>query len=321
VGQPLPEGIIAFKLVDAYGLPVSGAAVTWAAQVIGSSVTNADKATDAYGIAAAEPILGPTARSYTFTGSAGGRSITFSGNARLVPTIAANGVVDSASFSSGRAVAPGSYISIFGSALSDYTDVETSARLPLAIDYVNVSFDVPSAGISVPGRLVYVSPTQVNVQVPWELQGQTSAQMKVTIDYSVGNVVKVSLADYAPAFFETSPGVVAALDASNAVIGSGNAARRGQVIQVFANGLGPVTNQPASGEPAQADPNLSRTTTQPVVTIGGHTATVSFSGLTPTLPGLYQLNVVVPPDLTAGTWPISVTIGGKSSPSASLPVQ
>jgi uncharacterized protein (TIGR03437 family) len=89
----------------------------------------------------------------------------------------------------------------------------------------------------------------------------------------------------------------------------------------LANGLGPVTNQPASGEPAQADPNLSRTTTQPVVTIGGHTATVSFSGLTPTLPGLYQLNVVVPPDLTAGTWPISVTIGGKSSPSASLPVQ
>jgi uncharacterized protein (TIGR03437 family) len=89
---------------------------------------------------------------------------------------------------------------------------------------------------------------------------------------------------------------------------------------VFANGLGPVTNQPASGDPALADP-LSWTTTQPVVSIGGRPASVGFSGLTPTLPGLYQLNVTVPSDLAPGTYPITVAIGGKTSPNSSLSVQ
>ena len=95
--------------------------------------------------------------------------------------------MNAASAAAGTPVAPGSYISIFGSNLSDFTDSTGSANLPLAIDLVNVSFDVPSAGISVPGHLIYVSANQVNVQVPWELQGQTSAQVKVTIDYTYGN--------------------------------------------------------------------------------------------------------------------------------------
>ena len=80
--------------------------------------------------------------------------------------------------------------------------------------------------------------------------GQTSAQVKVTIDRSYGNVVTIPLSDYAPAFFEATPGMVAALDAGNRVVGLTNPARRGQAIQLFANGLGPVINQPASGDPA-----------------------------------------------------------------------
>src|SRR5260370_8255831 len=76
--------------------------------------------------------------------------------------------------------------------------------IPLTIDLASVSFDVPSAKISVPGRLIYVSPGQVNVQVPWELQGQSQAQVKMTIDFSYGNVVTLALSDYAPAFFENS---------------------------------------------------------------------------------------------------------------------
>jgi uncharacterized protein (TIGR03437 family) len=86
----------------------------------------------------------------------------------------------------------------------------------------------------------------------------------------------------------------------------------GQVVQLFANGLGPVTNQPASGEPALAAP-LAETTTRPVVTIGGRDARVEWSGLTPTLAGLYQINVIVPADLSPGIHPITVSIGGKTS--------
>ena len=118
-------------------------------------------------------------------------------------------MVNDANFQS--PIAPGSYVAIFGTALSAYADSATTSPLPLSIDGVNVSFDVPSARLSYPGRLVYVSPSQINVQVPWELQGQTSAQVKVIIDQTVfGNVVTVPLADATPAFFENS-GIAAAL--------------------------------------------------------------------------------------------------------------
>lgn len=320
VGQGIPDGILSFKLVDQYGVPVSGAAVTWTARN-GGSIVASDSTTDSNGIATAQPQLGSQPGSYSFTAVTSGRlRYTFSGIARAVPTISSGGVVNAASLEANRPVAPGSYISIFGSGLSDFTDGATTVRLPLGIDLVNVSFDVPSAHLSLPGHLTYVSPRQVNVQVPWELQGQSAAQVKVTIDYSNGNVVSVPLSDYSPAFFETSPGVVAALDSNYQVIGSSNPAKRGQVVQLFANGLGPVNNQPASGEPAPASP-LAQTKSMPVVTIGGQQAAVSFSGLAPGFAGLYQINVTVPQNLTPGNQQITVAIGGQTSKASGIVVQ
>jgi uncharacterized protein (TIGR03437 family) len=319
VGQGIPEGIIAFRLVDSFGVPVRGAPVSFSSRG-GGRLATADRVTDAYGIAAAQPVLGTQPGNYSFTAVAGGMSLTFSGTARAQPNVPFNGVADAASFDDRDPIAPGSYIAIFGSGLSDTTDVAATTVLPLAIDFVHVSFDAPSSGLSVPGHLTYVSPGQVNVQVPWELQGQTSAQIKVTIDFSDGNVISVPLSDYAPSLFEFGTGAVAALDRNFQVIGSGNPAQRGQTIHVFANGLGPVTNQPASGDPAPSSP-MALTTTAPLVTIGGQQAQVSFSGLTPGFAGLYDLDLTVPPGLTPGNYPITVTIGNRTSKQSGISVQ
>jgi minor extracellular serine protease Vpr len=319
VNGGIPDGVISFKLVDTFGVPVAGAAVTFTSHG-GGTLLSPDSKTNVYGIAMAQPVLGSQPGNYSYSATAGGLTATFSGTARLQPKINANGIVNAASFDT-NPVAPGSYISIFGSGLSDTTGFTPSARLPLAIDFVNASFDVPSAGISVPGHLIFVSPNQVNLQVPWELQGQTTAQVKVTIDYSNGNVVNLPLFDYAPAFFEVGTNVVAALDLNYHVIGASNPARRGQIVQLYANGLGPVTNQPASGDPAPSSP-LSHTTSAPVVTIGGQQADVSsFSGLAPGFAGLYQINAVVPASLTPGTYPITVAIGGRTSKASGISVQ
>jgi minor extracellular serine protease Vpr len=319
VGQGIPDGFISFKLVDAYGVPVSGAPVSFTSRG-GGTLQNADTVTDTYGVAGAQPVLGSQPGTYSYTAVAGGMRVNFSGNARLQPAITAGGIANAASAASAAPVAPGSYISIFGSNLSDFTDSASSANLPLAIDLVNVSFDVPSAGISVPGHLIYVSSNQVNVQVPWELQGQSSAQVKVTIDYTYGNVVTLPLSNFAPAFFEASAGAVAALDGTNKPITSANPALRGQVVQLFANGLGPVSNQPASGEPAGSSP-LAQTTNPATVMIGGQTANVLFSGLAPGFAGLYQINAVVPAGITPGTSTITVSIGGATSKASGIPVQ
>jgi minor extracellular serine protease Vpr len=113
---------------------------------------------------------------------------------------------------------------------------------------------------------------------------------------------------------------VAALDANYKVIAPSNPAVRGQSIALYANGLGPVTDTPASGDPASAT-LLSLTTSTPTVTIGGIPAPVSFSGLAPGFAGLYQINVTVPSTISAGTQPIIVSIGGQSSKASGITVQ
>ena len=324
VGEIIPDGAIAIKLIDNEGLPVQGAAVSTRVVAGGGSIQNADSQTDAYGIASAVPVLGPQAGRQAFALTAGGRSWQFDGQARAKPAIPANGIVNGASFEAAKPVAPGSYISIFGSALSDDINQASSLPLPLAIDFVNVSFDVPAAKLSLPGRLIYVSPGQINVQIPWELAGQSSVQVKVTIDFSRSNVYTLPLAAQSPSFFESKDAsgnsFVAALDENNRPINAGNPALRGHAIQLFANGLGAVTNQPATGDPAPFSP-LAQTIAAATVDIGGKQAQVSYSGLAPGFPGLYQLNVVVPPDASSGIDPVAVSIGGANSKPSNLSVQ
>jgi minor extracellular serine protease Vpr len=323
-GQIIPDGQVAFQLTDANGVPVTGTAVTFS-QARGSvplTISNASTTTDNYGFAYATVTIGSQTGTYAVNASGGGQAYQFAGNVSLQPTVSAGGVVNAAN--STAPVAPGSYVSIYGSNLSYTTDENYSAvRLPLSMDQVTVSFDAAATGslpaVSVPGHMVYVSPTQVNIQVPWELQGYSSAQMKVTLyEFGFGNVVPVPIANYTPAIFGSS--VAAAENATTGqVISSTNPAVRGSVISLFCNGLGPVTNQPASGDSAGVP--LSSTTTLATVTIGGASANVTFSGLAPGFPGLYQVNFQVPSSIQAGNQPITVSIGGVSSPALTLPVQ
>ncbi len=94
VSQPLPadEGGLFFKVIDQYGVPVSGITATFASQS-GGQVTTTFSPTDSNGIAAAYITLGPTPGDQSFTGSAGGLTMTFTGVARRQPVIASGGVV------------------------------------------------------------------------------------------------------------------------------------------------------------------------------------------------------------------------------------
>jgi uncharacterized protein (TIGR03437 family) len=342
VGQDALD--VAVKLTDTYGVPAAGSAVTFSVSPSGAftlrsvpgrpACTSAPSTrsvtcnTDNYGVAYADILLGPSpASGVKVDVSATGFSSSFdcypnTCNIRAVPTISAGGIVDAAAGKS--PIAPGSYVSIYGANLTEnYTDSVTYApyALPLTMDGVTVSFDVPSAKISVPGHLTFVSPGQVNVQVPWELQGQTSAQVKVTLyGYSYGNVVSVPLADTVPAFFDIGGGIAAARDGNGAVVTAGNPVKRGQVVSLFMNGLGPVTNGPASGEFASSTALTYTKAQDTVVTIGGQTAQVLFTGLAPSFPGLYQVNAIVPAGISAGTVPISLTIAGATTKALTLPV-
>lgn len=322
VNEEHPDGGLAFRVIDQYGVSVPGVPVTFAVTRGAGRIELADRATDNYGIAGAGAVLGPFAGPQQFTATAGRLSVTFDGSARLKPTIAEGGVVNGASFVAGRPAAPGSWISLFGGALSDVSRPAETSPLPISLSGTSVSFDAP--GVSVPGNLAYVSSRQVNVLVPWELAGQTSARVKVNVGSSNGLLAAVQLAPYAPGVFEYSGSggtrFAAALDREYRLLTPQNPARRGQPVQLFVNGLGPVDRRPASGQPAPADP-LARTLELPVVTIGGRPAAVSFSGLAPGFAGLYQVNVTAPSDTPSGTQPLVISIGGVDSRPSNIPVE
>jgi uncharacterized protein (TIGR03437 family) len=322
IAKPGPNPTIGIMVTDSAGVPVPNVPVTWSSSPRRAiTFANSSATTNAYGIATTDVTISQTGNfiiNAAVNNGALNTSFDYTVNCncygRVQPAISSGGVV-----STGNAqgtIAPGSYVSIYGTGLSDpgFTDSATYTPLPLTIDGVTVSFDVPSAGISVPGHLVFVSPGQVNVQVPWELQGQSTAQVKVTLDtYSFGNVVTVPVADLSPEFFvDPTTGVVAARDVNGNQIFTTKPAAKGQIVSLFLNGLGPVSNQPASGDVAGVP--LSQTNNAPVVTIGGQNAPVQFSGLAPGFPGLYQINVTVPSGLSSGNQSISVAIGGKTTP-------
>jgi minor extracellular serine protease Vpr len=324
-GQVLP---LSFKVTDRFGVPIPDQAVRFQTVAGGGSIDEQGASTDALGIGWADVVLGRRYGEQEFfarVGNSENFGVYFTGRARLAPSLQTGGVVNAASLQVGRGLAPGSYISIFGRGLSEVTRVFNTPYLPLALAGVSVSFDVPSKNLSAPGRIHFVSDGQINVQIPWELQGANTAMMKVSIGDSSSTVVAVPLIDHSPAAFEyveqgSGRSFIAALDSGSALIGTANPALKGEVIQLYVNGLGPVDNQPASGEPASGT-TLSPTRVLPAITIGGQAAEVVFSGLAPFNVGLYQVNVRVPANISSGLQPVIITANGIQSKSSGVPVE
>ncbi|MEO8025153.1 MAG: S8 family serine peptidase [Bryobacteraceae bacterium] len=309
------------KSVDQLGVPTPNQRVQFNPSQNISLASDGDN----LGIAFAYGTIGSQIGKQTFTAQIGSLRVSFDGQVVAVPTIQANGVQNAGSHAA-VAVAPGSYIEIKGTGLSPSTRTYTTTNLPYSLAGVSVSFDIPARGISVPGRVYYVSDSQINVQVPWEVQGSTSALMKVSLGYTVQSaLVTVSLAPYSPAFFEyTDAGngrlTVAARDEAFLLISAANPVARGRVAQLYVNGLGPVDHQPASGEVSPAD-QLARTNLLPTVMIGGQAASVQFSGFSPGSVGLYQVNVIVPGSVNAGVQDVVLAINGQTAKTSTISVK
>ncbi len=211
----------------------------------------------------------------------------------------------------------GTLVSLFGERLGFGEQIATRFPLPTQLNAVNVKLD----GNPVP--LLYVGPNQINFLLPYTLQPMP---FTVTVSNagseSEGSRLLVSLD--APGIFalsQTGQGQGAILIAGTGLIARATrdafsrAAWRGDVVEIYATGLGTVTNPPSPGEAARSEP-LSRTTETPQVTIGGVRAEVLFSGLTPGLTGVYQVNARVPTDSAAGiAVPVMLRMGDVGRPS------
>jgi uncharacterized protein (TIGR03437 family) len=234
------------------------------------------------------------------------------------PAATTGGLVNAAGFVAGAPLAPGSIASVFGSNLAAAALSADSLPLPARLGETSVNFNG-----TLPAPLFYVSPQQANLQVPWELTGQKEASVSVTTGGGISAPVRVSLADAAPGLFslaQSGNGQGVVLDSRYQLVDAGNPARPGDTVQIFATGLGPVSNRPASGVASPATPPAASLST-PTVHIGGVQTQVLFSGLTPGYVGLYQVNAQVPANAPAGnSVPVALTATGTSSNTVTLAV-
>jgi uncharacterized protein (TIGR03437 family) len=135
----------------------------------------------------------------------------------------------------------------------------------------------------------------------------------------------VNLSPFAPAIFSVNSegsGQGAILDTAYRLVDASNPATPGATyIQIYCTGLGPVSNQPPTGNPSAGN-QLSETMSTPTVTVGDVPAPVSFSGLAPGFVGLYQVNAQVPAAAPSGdSVPVVISIGGAMSNSVTIAVQ
>jgi len=227
-----------------------------------------------------------------------------------VPYYTSDSIVNASDYSPGP-FAPNSVVTVFG------TNLAWDTRQLAATDIVNDTLPTTLASVAVyidnwPVPLIYVSPTQINFIVPGnEIDG--SVPVRVVREGVTGPEITIQLVDAAPALF-ASAGYVLAEHNDGSLLTADAPANAGDVVVVYATGLGKTQPNPAPGViPLTADrvagPGaltvyLNGTAIDPGL--------VFYAGVTPYCAGLYQINLFLPDD-TPTNPEIRVAVGTQMS--------
>ena len=192
-------------------------------------------------------------------------------------------------------LAPGCWMSIYGTSLAPETKQATAVPLPALLSGVSVSV----GGLAAP--LLFVSPNQINALIPFEVAGTGPAGTRsVAVTVTNGQVTSaphyILVNPAAPALYTrdmTGAGPAIFLSPGFQLL---DAVAPGDTVIVYAAGLG-QTDPPATSNTggATTEPyNRVIASAMPEVYIGDQQATVLFAGLAPGFAGVYQLNLQVP---------------------------
>lgn len=223
--------------------------------------------------------------------------------------------------STSTSLVPGGLISIFGTNLARVaTDLSgwSGQTLPYTLNGVHVTIG------GRPAPLLYVSPSQINAQVPLDMPlppiafGQSRTAMVLVSDSNgalASETLRVDLTQPS-IFFSPSPAILKNADFS--LVSAANPCKPGDVILIYGTGMGETTPPIVAG---QILPNgLIANTLPPSVSIGGRPASVIYSIASPAFPGLYQVAVTVPAGIT-GASPLVMQQGAATSNTVVLMVR
>jgi uncharacterized protein (TIGR03437 family) len=239
------------------------------------------------------------------------------------PVVPPGSVTNGASFTAGAS--PGSIVTIFGARLTNLASgIVAADKLPLPTELRGTSVKING----VPAPLFAIANVngleQINLQIPYEAAGQANLSIVVTNNGVSSDPLVIPLQPQQPGIFvaDWGTGAGAILHGGDyALVSSSKPVAKGEVVLIYATGLGLVSPAPPTGQPASTSP-LSLTTIHPVVSFGGIAASEPlFSGLAPGFVGLYQVNVRVPPGTPSGNVDVVIQTGGQTSKAVKIAVQ
>ncbi len=216
--------------------------------------------------------------------------------------------VVSAASGSPRALTAGSIASIYPTVSGNIIAADTAnfnSVIPLPASLADTQVLVNGT----PAPLFYASPGQINFVLPQSLPTGGTADVQV-VRQSTGQIYgdsEIGLAPSDPALFTANSSGAGQAAAINFVDGSINSplnpVARGQILELFGTGIGPVTNAPPDGQPPTGSVPAPD---KPQILIGGATAflnpsNILYSGLAPTLVGVWQINLTIPADANVGS--------------------
>jgi len=230
------------------------------------------------------------------------------------PLVFTGGVVSAGGFAPAPApVAPGSIVAIFGRNLAPGIGFAAATPLPTSLfDSQPVSVRVTAGGGMVSMPLFFVSPDQINAQLPFEV---APGQATLTVD--VGGVrsapVTFSVSSTATGIF-TYPGTNRAVvvNQDGSLNSFAQPAARGSIITVYLTGPGDLDPPFPTGQGAPFAP-LSQTKSSHSAIIGGKLSQINYLGATPGYVGLCQANIVVPDNAPVGDQQVVLHVGDQDS--------
>jgi uncharacterized protein (TIGR03437 family) len=169
-----------------------------------------------------------------------------------------------------------------------------------------------------PAPLLYVSPSQINFQVPGATPVGGLEEFQVA-RVSTGQVLASWLFQIdaeSPGLFTvdgSGSGQVAALNQDGSMNNGANPAKAGSILTLYGTGQGSISGMSADGQPAQGIVDTPET---PQVFINSGfipSGDVQFSGLAPGFVGLWQINVKVPSNAPPGDVTVFLIYGGVNS--------
>lgn len=233
-----------------------------------------------------------------------------------VPYISPAGIQNAAGSTPDAVVAPGSIISIYGASLA--TDTVVGPGNPLTQTLGGIVVTVADRILP----LLFVSPTQVNAQLPPDLP-EGNYTLTVTPQSQANVTGTFTVARNAPGLFSWQSGTNAlalAFHEDGTLITPDSPAKQGETISIYGTGFGPTQQPLLAGflPPAgPADPLIDSLTIQ----LGDFQPTATFSGAATDYVGMEITKFQITADLPSGKMlPLTITINGRSSNTVQLPL-